>query len=200
MISLTYVFGIGRSTGGVKKGREMDVLTGRVGRRSETFHIPAPSDIRTAMSFQADYVAVSFPKNATDMEMARQLCNVAGADWRHKPGYLHYDTPYLLICDNLLDFSHLSFVHESSLGGSTRIAEGFGGLFRRVQGLFARFDWVFYLPPRGAFDQVIDDYDIRLGKDGTVVTIADTTIVLSGVFDLTSADIIFLTDADWPWF
>ena len=43
-------------------------------------------DIRTAMSFQADYVAVSFPKNATDMEMARQLCNVAGAEFRHKPG------------------------------------------------------------------------------------------------------------------
>ena len=30
-------------------------------------------DIKTAMSLQADYVAVSFPKNATDMEMARQL-------------------------------------------------------------------------------------------------------------------------------
>ncbi len=45
-------------------------------------------DIRTAMSFQADYVAVSFPKNATDMEMARQLCNVAGAEWRHKPGMI----------------------------------------------------------------------------------------------------------------
>ncbi|MBC7705023.1 MAG: pyruvate kinase, partial [Rhodoferax sp.] len=29
-------------------------------------------DIRTAMGFRADYVAVSFPKNATDMEMARQ--------------------------------------------------------------------------------------------------------------------------------
>ena len=43
-------------------------------------------DIRTAMSFQADYVAVSFPQNASDMEMARQLCNVAGAEWRHKPG------------------------------------------------------------------------------------------------------------------
>ncbi len=45
-------------------------------------------DIRTAMSFQADYVAVSFPKNATDMEMARQLCNVAGAEQRHKPGLI----------------------------------------------------------------------------------------------------------------
>ena len=45
-------------------------------------------DIKTAMSLQADYVAVSFPKNATDMEMARQLCNVAGAEWGHKPGLI----------------------------------------------------------------------------------------------------------------
>ncbi|MBT0570442.1 pyruvate kinase [Curvibacter sp. CHRR-16] len=45
-------------------------------------------DIRTAMSFQADYVAVSFPKNATDMEMARQLCNVAAAEFNHKPGMI----------------------------------------------------------------------------------------------------------------
>ncbi|MGJ7495041.1 pyruvate kinase [Variovorax sp. RT4R15] len=45
-------------------------------------------DIKTAMSFQADYVAVSFPKNATDMEMARQLCNVAAAEFGHKPGLI----------------------------------------------------------------------------------------------------------------
>ena len=45
-------------------------------------------DIKTAMSLKADYVAVSFPKNATDMEMARQLCNVAGAEWGHKPGLI----------------------------------------------------------------------------------------------------------------
>ena len=45
-------------------------------------------DIRTAMSFQADYVAVSFPKNATDMEMARQLCNVAAAEYKHRPGLI----------------------------------------------------------------------------------------------------------------
>jgi pyruvate kinase len=45
-------------------------------------------DIKTAMSFQADYVAVSFPKNATDMEMARQLCNVAAAPFKHTPGLI----------------------------------------------------------------------------------------------------------------
>ena len=45
-------------------------------------------DIKTAMSFQADYVAVSFPKTATDMEMARQLCMVAAAEYRHRPGLI----------------------------------------------------------------------------------------------------------------
>ncbi|MDP3785884.1 MAG: pyruvate kinase [Undibacterium sp.] len=42
-------------------------------------------DIKTAMAFQADYIAVSFPKNATDMEMARQLANIAGEAYNHKP-------------------------------------------------------------------------------------------------------------------
>ncbi len=45
-------------------------------------------DIKTAMSFQADYIAVSFAKSATDMEMARQLANVAGSAYGHKPGLI----------------------------------------------------------------------------------------------------------------
>jgi pyruvate kinase len=45
-------------------------------------------DIKTAMAFQAEYVAVSFPKSATDMEMARQLANVAGEAQRHKPAMI----------------------------------------------------------------------------------------------------------------
>jgi pyruvate kinase len=45
-------------------------------------------DIKTAMGLQADYVAVSFPKNATDMELARQLCNMAAAPFNHKPGLI----------------------------------------------------------------------------------------------------------------
>jgi pyruvate kinase len=45
-------------------------------------------DIKTAMSFRCDYLAVSFPKNATDMEMARQLATVAGEAYRHKPAMI----------------------------------------------------------------------------------------------------------------
>jgi len=42
--------------------------------------------------------------------------------WRGTPGYLHYDANYVLIADNLLDFSHLSYVHETTLGGSAKYA------------------------------------------------------------------------------
>ena len=42
-------------------------------------------DIKTAMALLADYVAVSFPKSATDMELARQLSQMARPPG-HKPG------------------------------------------------------------------------------------------------------------------
>jgi phenylpropionate dioxygenase-like ring-hydroxylating dioxygenase large terminal subunit len=39
--------------------------------------------------------------------------------WRSlEGGYTHYDTNYLLICDNLLDLAHLPYVHPTTLGGS----------------------------------------------------------------------------------
>ena len=45
-------------------------------------------------------------------------------DWAcTPPGYLHYDVDYRLIADNLLDFSHLSYVHPTTLGGSEAYAQ-----------------------------------------------------------------------------
>jgi len=43
--------------------------------------------------------------------------------WACDPRYIHYKADYRLILDNLLDFSHLTFVHENTLGGSKKIAE-----------------------------------------------------------------------------
>lgn len=42
--------------------------------------------------------------------------------WRGLPAYLHYDANWLLIVDNLSDFSHLAFVHINTLGGSEEYA------------------------------------------------------------------------------
>ncbi len=73
----------------VKQGGELSNNKG-INRQGGGLSAPALTakdmdDIKTAMQFQADYVAVSFAKSATDMEMARQLCHVAGAEFRHKP-------------------------------------------------------------------------------------------------------------------
>lgn len=43
-------------------------------------------------------------------------------DWRMVPRYRYFEADYRLIIDNLLDFSHLTFVHEKTLGGSDNIA------------------------------------------------------------------------------
>jgi phenylpropionate dioxygenase-like ring-hydroxylating dioxygenase large terminal subunit len=42
-------------------------------------------------------------------------------DWRMKPGYILYKANHLLISDNLLDFSHLSFVHAGTVFGILRV-------------------------------------------------------------------------------
>ncbi|WP_292936137.1 pyruvate kinase [Noviherbaspirillum sp.] len=42
-------------------------------------------DIKTAVALGADYIAVSFPKNASDMIMARQLASIAGEPQQRKP-------------------------------------------------------------------------------------------------------------------
>jgi phenylpropionate dioxygenase-like ring-hydroxylating dioxygenase large terminal subunit len=47
---------------------------------------------------------------------------IGNSGWPYKPGYYHYRAPHMLICDNLLDFSHLAYLHPSTLGGSENMA------------------------------------------------------------------------------
>lgn len=42
--------------------------------------------------------------------------------WASIPAYIRIDADYRLVLDNLMDFSHLTFVHENTLGGSAAIA------------------------------------------------------------------------------
>ena len=51
------------------------------------------------------------------------MFSLESPEWRWIPSYLHYAANYLNISDNLLDFSHLSYVHEKTFGGSPNIAE-----------------------------------------------------------------------------
>jgi vanillate O-demethylase monooxygenase subunit len=56
-------------------------------------------------------------------------------DWRNLPGYKKFDTNWLLICDNLLDFAHLTYVHEKTLGGSPAIAHSRADIEKLERGI-----------------------------------------------------------------
>ncbi|MFC3901347.1 vanillate O-demethylase monooxygenase subunit [Acinetobacter marinus] len=57
-------------------------------------------------------------------------------DWAYKPnGHMHYPVNYLLIADNLLDFSHLPFLHPTTLGGSPDYASVLPKVTRNDDGL-----------------------------------------------------------------
>lgn len=64
--------------------------------------------------------------------------SLADPAWRMKPGYLHYAANHHLISDNLLDFSHLSYVHAGTLGGTDQIAEARAKMERLARGVRLR--------------------------------------------------------------
>jgi phenylpropionate dioxygenase-like ring-hydroxylating dioxygenase large terminal subunit len=94
--------------------------------------------------------------------------------WRALPGYLHYDRAnYVTIMDNLLDFSHLGYVHESTLGGGRVSAEVVPKieLFDwgiRVSRFYSAVPLPAYLKNLAKFEGPIDRwqvYDWRLGSN-----------------------------------
>jgi phenylpropionate dioxygenase-like ring-hydroxylating dioxygenase large terminal subunit len=87
--------------------------------------VPAKACVRTYPVISKNnwvFVWMGVPEKADENQLPDNF-SCSDPAWENIPGYMHYDTPYLLICDNLLDFSHLSYVHEKTLGGSTAIAQ-----------------------------------------------------------------------------
>jgi phenylpropionate dioxygenase-like ring-hydroxylating dioxygenase large terminal subunit len=81
-------------------------------------------------------------------------------DWVMNSGFIDYDASYLLVADNLTDFSHIAWVHENSF------AAGSSGAFvaqPRVQMIDRGIKvtrWNTNVPPRGYMDKnkVYDQY------------------------------------------
>lgn len=95
---------------------------------------------------------------------AADIPRVPGVDergWDMKPGYLHFKAEYLLVLDNLLDFSHLSYVHPGTVGGTTRIALARPKVERTDKGVYIE-RWMLDGPPApfqakyGRFDGPVD--------------------------------------------
>lgn len=80
--------------------------------------IPAKACVRSYPVVERDrlvWIWMGEPARADADDIADFFWH-ASPQWRMKPGYLHYQANYQLIVDNLLDFSHLAFVHPTTLG------------------------------------------------------------------------------------
>jgi phenylpropionate dioxygenase-like ring-hydroxylating dioxygenase large terminal subunit len=86
--------------------------------------IPANARVQSFPAIQRKrliWVWMGDPAKADDT-LIPDTFSLQHPSWRTKPGYKLFRANLGLIADNLLDFSHLSFVHENSLGGSAAIA------------------------------------------------------------------------------
>ena len=57
--------------------------------------------------------------DACDPGLIPPVCDFDDPEWVQSSGQLDYEAPYELINDNLLDLSHLAFVHADSFGATT---------------------------------------------------------------------------------
>jgi phenylpropionate dioxygenase-like ring-hydroxylating dioxygenase large terminal subunit len=83
-------------------------------------------------------------------------------EWRSLPGYIHYDVNYLLICDNLLDFSHLPYVHPTTLGGGEDYAKVHPKVERSEDGVRIT-RWTINTDPP-AFAAAVRDWDGKVDR------------------------------------
>ena len=91
--------------------------------------------------------------------------------------YLHYDANWMLIVDNLADFSHLAFVHTNTLGGSESYA--YESTAQEIEELERGFRFV-----RWHRDSAPPPYHVRVSPEGNarVDRRNDVRMLVPGVF------------------
>jgi len=121
--------------------------------------IPAKSVVRSYPAVERNrWIWIWMGESSkADESMIPDTWMLSDPNWRMKPGYMEYEANYLLITDNLLDFSHLSFVHENTLGGSESIATTRASVERIERGLRVK---------RRVKDTVPAPYQRRFGEFG----------------------------------
>jgi phenylpropionate dioxygenase-like ring-hydroxylating dioxygenase large terminal subunit len=98
--------------------------SGRVVQIPGQDNIPARLGVRSYPVVERDHLVWIWMGEASkaDPSLIVDFPYLREPGWRGVPDYLHYDANYLLIVDNLSDFSHLAFVHTKTLGGSEEYA------------------------------------------------------------------------------
>lgn len=112
-------------------------------------------------------------------------------NWPHKHDVYHVKSNYMLLVDNLMDLTHLAYVHVGSIGGSPKDThEAKFDVTRTDMGLkFAR--WMFGVMPPPTYKKAVPDLADSVDRwqefeyiaPGTVIQWSGATETGTGAFD-----------------
>tara|TARA_B100000475_G_scaffold189349_1_gene160696 strand:- start:757 stop:1641 length:885 start_codon:yes stop_codon:yes gene_type:complete len=108
---------------------------------------------------------------------------LSDSSWRgfEKEAYLHYEANWMLIVDNLADFSHLAFVHTNTLGGSEDYAFITHPEVEKLKDGFKLVRWNRNDSPAPYHAKVNPDLPEKLDRCNSVQMIVPGTFLMSTV-------------------
>lgn len=105
------------------------------------------------------------------------------------PAYLHYDANWMLIVDNLADFSHLAWVHTNTLGGSEEYAyKTHSQPVDEVEGGFGFERWHRDAPPPPYHARVSPEGDLAVDRCNTVKMLIPGIFFMETLFTPSGVD------------
>ncbi len=82
--------------------------------------IPASARVRSYPVVEKDefiWIWIGDPEKADESAIVDYPFNNDYENWPHKHGYYHIKADYKLLVDNLMDLTHLGYVHKTTIGG-----------------------------------------------------------------------------------
>lgn len=86
--------------------------------------IPAKAKVRSYPVVEKDefvWIWIGDPDKADASKILDYPYHNDHAKWPHKHGMYHVKANYMLLVDNLMDLTHLGFVHKSTIGGNAKV-------------------------------------------------------------------------------
>lgn len=86
--------------------------------------IPPKAKVRSYPVIEKDefvWIWIGDPEQADASKILNYPYHNDHAKWPHKHGMYHVKANYMLLVDNLMDLTHLGFVHKSTIGGNAKV-------------------------------------------------------------------------------
>lgn len=121
-------------------------------------HIPAKAKVRSYPVVEKDQFIWIWMGEPSRADQSRIVDYPYHADirWPHRHGVYHVESSYLILADNLMDLTHLAYVHAANVGGDARAhIEAQTQVQPSEQGVFVK-RWMPNCPPPPTYRKCVD--------------------------------------------